>query len=52
LMDKRSLADMLQGELWINIGGFTIGGIIFGLVTRMIIRKKYLKLKDKEQLPG
>ncbi|MDP4261502.1 MAG: hypothetical protein Q8941_03115 [Bacteroidota bacterium] len=49
--DKKSLAYMLQGELWINLMGFTVGGIAFGLVTRMFIRKKYLKLKDKEQLP-
>ena len=50
--DKKSFMDMLQGELWVNIGAFMIGGLVFGLVTRALIRKKYQKLKDKEQLSG
>jgi hypothetical protein len=51
-MDKKSFAYMLQGELWINIIAFMLGGILFGLFTRAFIQKKYLKLKAKEEMPG
>jgi hypothetical protein len=50
--DKKSFAYMLQGELWINLGAFMLGGILFGLFTRSFIQKKYLKLKAKEEMPG
>jgi hypothetical protein len=51
-IDKKSFNEMLQGEMWVNLAAFPLAGIIFGLVLRRIIHKKYLKLKDKEQSPG
>ena len=51
-LDKKSISEMFVAEFWINLGCFMFGGLIVGLVTRNIIKKKYKKLKEKEQLPG
>lgn len=48
----KSFHTILSRELWLNLVGFSIGGIFYGWFMLRFIRKQYQKLKEKESLPG
>ena len=38
----------LKRELWINLGTFALAGVLFGFMTRNMIKRQLKKLKEKE----
>ena len=44
----KTLPDLLQKELWINLILFPLGGILYGWVIRKLMTRQYQKLKAKE----
>ncbi len=51
LINKTSFSYMLRHDLLINLIGFPVGGIIFGLFMRNFIPRQIKRLKAKESQP-
>ncbi len=52
LINKKSFDSIVQNELLINLIGFPIGGIVFGLFMRRLLPRQIKKLKEKEGATG
>jgi hypothetical protein len=48
---KDTFQHMLRNDLWINLIGFPIGGIFFGMFMRYFMPRQIKKLRAKEQSP-
>ena len=51
LLGDVSFTGLVKRELWINLIGYCIGGIFFGLFMRKFIPRQIKRLKEKELQP-
>ncbi|MBI5856632.1 MAG: hypothetical protein HZB42_03190 [Sphingobacteriales bacterium] len=50
LTGEYTLLQLIRKNLWVNLGTFMIGGILFGYLMRRIIARQIKRLKKKESV--
>lgn len=48
MITKRTFAQMMEGDLWINLILFPLGGVLYGWLMHKFMLRQVRRLKEKE----